>query len=148
MDQCKHCTARENFDKCRQTPCSHRESWGFREAVERAYEAGLIAAEERHSGYSNAHAYFNQTHNAGSQRTGSPCRNRMTSTVQDLVRPAVCPRGMATPYLSPRDAPYRVVIRNGWAHIYKGRHKVWACNPQFAETHFYDMPNDSNERRR
>ena len=64
MDQCKHCTARGDFDKCRQTPCSHRENWGFREAVEQAHMAGQMDAGCRHPGYSNARAYFDSTHNA------------------------------------------------------------------------------------
>ena len=63
MDQCKHCTAREDFDKCRQTPCSHRENWGFREAVEQAHMAGQMDAGCKHPGYSNARAYFDSTHN-------------------------------------------------------------------------------------
>ena len=70
MDQCKHCALRGDFVKCRHTPCSHRENWGFREAVERAYEAGLIAADEKLPGYSNARAYFDQTHNSAICATG------------------------------------------------------------------------------
>ena len=63
MDQCKHCTARGDFETCRQTPCGHRKNWGFREAVERAYEAGLIAADTKCPGYTNAKTYFDSTHN-------------------------------------------------------------------------------------
>lgn len=63
MDQCKHCTVRGDFDKCSQTPCSHRETWGFREAVEQAHMAGQMDAGCKHPGYSNARAYFDQTHN-------------------------------------------------------------------------------------
>lgn len=62
MDQCKHCTAREDFDKCRQTPCSHRENWGFREAVEQAHMSGQMDTGCKHPSYSNARAYFDHTH--------------------------------------------------------------------------------------
>ena len=68
MDQCKHCAVRGDFGKCRQTPCSHRENWGFREAVEQAHMAGQMDAGCNHPGYSNARAYFDHTHNAGGQR--------------------------------------------------------------------------------
>jgi hypothetical protein len=63
MDQCKHCTAREDFDKCRQTPCSLHKNWGFREAVEQAHMAGQMDAGCRHPSYSNARAYFDHAHN-------------------------------------------------------------------------------------
>ena len=36
MDECKHCTARGDFDKCIKNQCSVRENWGFRAAVARA----------------------------------------------------------------------------------------------------------------
>lgn len=27
MDYCKHCTARGDFDKCLDSPCTYRDSW-------------------------------------------------------------------------------------------------------------------------
>lgn len=68
-------------------------------------------------------------------------KRAMSRPVDGLVRPAVVPHGMATPYLSPRDAPYRIVFRKDWAYVYKGRKRVWSCNPDFAMAHFADMPN-------
>lgn len=67
----------------------------------------------------------------------------MNCAVKDLVRKAVCPCGMATIYLSPRDAPFRIVVKvkKEWAYIYKGTKKVFECNSIFAEKHFYDIPN-------
>ena len=81
MDQCKHCTAREDFDKCRQTPCSLRENWGFREALEQAHMAGQMDAGCKHPGYSNARAYFDHTHNVRGQGT----RHFVEGTLDPLV---------------------------------------------------------------
>ena len=61
MDQCKHCTVRGNLDACSKTPCSYRETWIFREAVEQAHMAGQADAGVD-PGYSNARAYFDETY--------------------------------------------------------------------------------------
>jgi len=42
MDECNFCTLRGNFSKCVELPCSHRETWIFREAVKMAYMAGKL----------------------------------------------------------------------------------------------------------
>ena len=64
MDQCKHCSMRGNFEGCRNTPCSHRESWVFRQAVEQAHTAGQIDALEGMFDpvESKASDYFDETY--------------------------------------------------------------------------------------
>jgi len=64
-----------------------------------------------------------------------------------MVRRSVMPKGLALSYIDPRNGPYKMVIRDdgdgGWATLYKGRRKVWACNATFAAAHFYDVsPNN------
>lgn len=63
MDQCKNCTVRGNFDECRKTPCHFRELWGFREAVEQAYKAGVMDGVRQHPKFYSAKAYFDHMHN-------------------------------------------------------------------------------------
>lgn len=69
MDQCKHCVVRGDFDACRKTECSIRETWVFREAVEHAHMAGQGDYGCRSLGYSNAQLYFDETYNNEINRT-------------------------------------------------------------------------------
>ena len=67
MDQCKNCIMRGNFDGCLDTPCSHRDTWIFREAVEQAHMRGQI---DGFGGmfdpsYSQAYGYFITTYMSG-----------------------------------------------------------------------------------
>ena len=64
MDQCKNCIMRGNFDGCIATPCSHRDTWIFREAVEQAHMKGQIDALQGMFDpiYSIATRYFDETY--------------------------------------------------------------------------------------
>ena len=63
--------------------------------------------------------------------------------VDALVRPV----GLATIYISEKNAPYRMEIRQCkgggrlWAYFYKGKNRVWDCNDGFAKEHFVPVPN-------
>ena len=63
------------------------------------------------------------------------------------VRRIVRPVGLATIYISEKNAPYRMEIRECkgggglWAYFYKGKKRVWDCNDGFAHEHFISVPN-------
>ena len=67
MDQCKLCIKRGNFEGCISTPCTHRESWIFREAVEQAHMRGQIDGSGGmfDPSYSQASYYFDSVYILG-----------------------------------------------------------------------------------
>ena len=44
VDQCKHCTARGDWDKCISLDCFVHDSWYVNAATAAAFKAGMLAA--------------------------------------------------------------------------------------------------------